>query len=261
MKKILVLFAAMTTLVATAQTVSAQDNNAKKPHVAGYNTNKFWDNWEIQAGAGPSISICTGSEGSDIVSWNLYAAALKWFHPIFALRLAIDGGRHSYTSATDGNKITPSFIYFHPDLVFNLSNWIGGYKERVYNADLLIGGGVYATALETPSFREYAFVANIGLQNRFNVCKSVSIDLSFQYCLGKPLLYHDTCTNNRTQGINVTAGVTYRFNKRGYDRAAISKAEADAIIAKAVEAEAKASQINAQNVELEKKLNNLKAEK
>lgn len=219
------------TLICALFTVSAyaaekQDKcqNEKPKHVAGFISNGFWDNWEIQGGAGPNFMLGTGISTSDAVFAGGYLAVGKWFHPVFGVRLTGEGGRWSQ----DGHW---SYIHIHPDLMVNLSNWIGGYKKRVYNAVVYAGAGFAAGALDTPDVRTYHFLANVGLQNRFRVCDAVSIDIQVQYDLGKgsfrPVA---TPKSPHFHGLTATAGFTVSFNKRTFDRSGATEEQAKAAL-------------------------------
>lgn len=244
----LILAALATTMVQTAS--AGNENDGKKPHVAGFTQNKFWDNWEIQVGAGPNFTLKTNSDCSDIVNVSIYGAALKWFHPVFGVRLTLEGGWVSYGLNSPfglASKQTYSYIFGHPDFFINLSNWIGGYKERVYNADIYAGMGLGSMNV-TASDRTLCYLADIGFQNRFNLGKkkSVSIDLTVQYQIGKRLYFPDQdVAANHYHGIEVFAGLTYRFNRRTFGPAGVTEDEAKALMDRAARASKSVSDANA----------------
>ena len=64
MKKLFSLIAVIGTFTATAQQVTVIEEQPNT-HVAGFVTNRFWDNWEIQGGAGMSFTLGTGSKIGD----------------------------------------------------------------------------------------------------------------------------------------------------------------------------------------------------
>ncbi|MBP3482845.1 MAG: OmpA family protein [Alistipes sp.] len=205
--------------------------NAKKPHIAGYVSNPFKSNWEIQAGAGVNFNIGTGSGFKNSVLAGAHVGAVKWFHPVFGLRLDVEGGKYMQLSYGLDYKVKWSYLYVHPDVMINLSNWIGGYKDyRVYNAVLYVGAGVGSGGLNSPDARTFEFLGNIGLQNRFYVCKAVSIDLQLQYTLAKatfrPSYAHDS---KQFHALSAMIGATYRFNKRTFERTGATEAEVAAL--------------------------------
>lgn len=253
------LLAATTMFVVSAQTASAQEEESccSKPHVAGVVSNKFWSNWELQLGVGPTFALRTksGSIGN-VTHFAMYGAAVKWFHPVFGVRVALEGGWHAYKDALSGDKQRHSFIYGHPDFMINLSNWIGGYKERVYNADIFAGGGLYVTNVRWGGQRQFGFGGEVGLQNRFNLGKkkAVSIDLTVEYVIARNEMYTQCLAETHAQALHVYAGLTYRFNKRGFDRNGASEEEAKAMLARAEGAEKNAADTEKENEQLKKDL-------
>ena len=220
------------TLICALFTVSAyaaekQDKcqNEKPKHVAGFISNGFWDNWELQGGVGPTFNLGAGFQSADAVYVGGYLAVGKWFHPIFGVRVTGEGGRWGQKTANW------SYIHIHPDFMVNLSNWIGGYKQRVYNAVLYAGAGLGVGALNTPDLRTYEFLANIGLQNRFRVCDAVSIDIQVQYDLGKggfrPVAIDKSA---HFHGLTAMAGFTVNFNKRTFERSGATEEQAKAAL-------------------------------
>ncbi|MBR2962539.1 MAG: OmpA family protein [Alistipes sp.] len=264
MKKFFVFFAALVAFVASAQLVNAEE----KPHVQGFISNKFWDNWEIQAGAGPTFMLNTGSASSttgngSFVSGAGYIGVAKWFHPVFGIRFAGEGGKFTYLSQPTPNvygenEISTAFIFVHPDFMVNLSNWIGGYKEgRVYNAILTAGAGLAVTSLDHPKTREMEFAFNFGLQNRFNVCKSLSLDLTVNYMLARAHLFPTHTLpvgpdSGHFHALNVYVGFTYRFNRRTFDRSGATEDEAKATLARLASAEQSLAAAESDNARLKK---------
>ncbi len=238
MKKIFVFVAALAAFVATAGVATAQEQN-DKPHVKGFIANKFWDNWEVQAGFGPTFTLKTGSGSGNYNNWAGYVAGAKWLHPVFGARFAIEGGQFSYLRESNSAKTEAGFIFAHPDLMVNLNNWIGGYKEkRFYEAVLLNGFGLAVTNLNHPNIRNMEFAYNVGLQNRLNVCKFLSIDITLNYMLTRARLYPvEKIKNSRFNALNAYVGLTYRFNQRTFLRSGATEDEAKATLARLEAAE------------------------
>lgn len=256
MKKLFAFIAVMAISAATAQTtIAAEKQDGKEPHVAGFVQNKFWDNWELQLGLGPNFTLKTGSGFRGSTNFGIYGAAVKWFHPVFGVRFTVEGGwisyRLTYPSSAQKN-VNHSFIYGHPDFMINLSNWIGGYKPRVYNADLFVGFGLGSVALTSKEKRTFDYAANIGLQNRFHLGKkqAVSLDITVQYQIGKHILFPAEDVDipaGHLQGINAYFGATYRFNKRTYDRSGMTEDEAKAMLDRISKAEKRANDAQVEN--------------
>ncbi len=233
MKKIFSVALLFAFVFASANTAIAADKaEHKTPHVKGFVSNGFWDNWEIQAGVGPTFNMGTGSGISNSVLAGAYIGVGKWFHPVFGVRVAGEGGKYTHTQL-NGNECNWSFLFIHPDFMVDMTNWIGGYKDkRIWNSILYLGAGVGVSALNSPGDRTVQFVGNLGWQNRFRVCKAVSIDLTLEYLLADSQFRPTTCTkSNRFHGLNVYVGATYRFNKRTYNRSGATENEAKAMLA------------------------------
>ena len=61
------------------------------------------------------------------------------------MRLAAEGGKINYLNMAN-SKVNTSFLFLHPDMMINLSNWIGGYREwRAYSAILTGGAGMHTS--------------------------------------------------------------------------------------------------------------------
>lgn len=255
MKKFLSILAVSIFALSTANSVVAADQQGggKTPHVKGFVSNGFWDNWEIQGGVGPTFNLGTGSGASNSVLASGYLAVGKWFHPIFGVRLAGEGGKFKQIYPKTGDDVRWSYIFFHPDFMVDMTNWIGGYKEkRVWSSILYLGAGVAGGALNTPSKRTCQFVGDLGWQNRFNVCKSVSIDLTLEYLLADSSFRPtEVAKSNYFHGLNVYVGATYRFNKRTFNRSGATEEEAKAMLANLKKSQDEAAAAKAKNAKLQ----------
>lgn len=216
----------------------AQETKSEKLRWKGHETNKFWDNWEISAGFGSSyLDVNTKVKGGgdpgkffDRNSWNANFAVTKWFVPIVGMRLQLDGGQYQNYSNNpavygDGLFQTP-YVFVHGDILVNLSNWIGGYREdRVYYAIPYAGFGYTAMTWTKDSIKAYdgEFATTFGLLNKFRVCKQLDIQLDLRtWVLPEEGLAKEIREgNNGTYACTFSAsvGIAYRFNKRDWNRA------------------------------------------
>lgn len=215
--------------------VTAQQKETQKLRWKGHETNKFWDNWEISAGFGNSFldvatEIGTGDPGKflDRNSWNANFAVTKWFVPIIGMRIQLDGGQYqNYSENTSvyGTQLyqTP-YVFVHADVMINLSNWIGGYREdRVYYAIPYAGFGYHASSFTDNSEGsyngQYAFTA--GLLNKFRVCKCLDIQLDLRTWLlsENQLLPAIQQGGSYAFAYSASVGLAYRFNKRNWTKA------------------------------------------
>lgn len=253
MKKLFSLIAVIGTFTATAQQVTVIEEQPNTS-IAGFATNRFWDNWEIQGGAGMSFTLGTGSKIGNAYQGVGYAAVGKWLHPVFGMRFAVEGGKIDYLSGNDRSSVNTSYIFAHPDLTINLSNWIGGYRDdRIYNAILTTGAGIAGTSLRHKANRKFDFAASVGMQNRFNVCPFLSVDLTVNYTLARSNLYPvPTIKSPRFNALSWYVGVTYRFNKRYFNRVGATDEQVAAIMAALAITEEKLSDANAENQKLQR---------
>ena len=250
MKKLYALVAALCYFSATAQefTVIEEQPNT---HIAGFVSNRFWDNWELQGGAGFSFMLGTGSTMKNAWQGVGYIAAGKWTHPVFGMRLAAEGGKINYLNTAE-SKVNTSLLYIHPDLMINLCNWIGGYQDyRVYDAVLTAGAGIAMTSINHKATRQSDFTASVGLQNRFNINTALSIDLTVNYALARGTLFPQAPKNSsRFNALTCYVGVTYRFNKRNFNRVGATDEEVAAMLAMLANAEGKIAEVSAENSKL-----------
>lgn len=210
MKKIFLTLA----LVAFVGAVSA-DEPAKRPSFKGFQTNGFWDNWEISIGGG-----INGAKGGDKqLGYDLNGSLTKWFHPVVGVRGMLQGGY--YANGPKAYDRQFGYVFGHFDAMLNFSNWTGGYREdRVYYAVPFVGAGLfYGHHRDNTSF---GFDA--GLLNKFRVSKSVDINLEFMGVYA-PKSVVPTNISSRFIALSATVGATYRFNKRNFDRTCVATNE------------------------------------
>lgn len=265
--------------------VTAQEKKGEKLRWKGHETNKFWDNWEISAGFGSSFldvstEVGTSDPGKffDRNSWNANFAVTKWFVPIIGMRLQLDGGQYQNYSMNpslygDGLYQTP-YVFVHTDIMINLSNWIGGYREdRVYYAVPYAGFGYHATTFTDSSVGSYngEFAFTAGLLNKFRVCKCLDIQLDLRTWLLREdsLLAEIRGDGNYAFAFSASVGLAYRFNKRDWNRA-YSQEDVDGYLAaigdlnnrlndangKLADANKRIGDANAENARLKNDLNN-----
>ena len=238
MKKIILGLA----LAAFAFSATAQETT--KNRWAGHTTNKFWHNWEISAGAGVSVNAreWAGDAGHIGLAWN--AGLTKWIVPIVGIRAQVSGDQfNNYVDADhNGDRYSWPSITAHADVMVNLSNWIGGYREdRVYYIIPYLGAGYNAMAYrdglndghvfdakadyERGAAQGYPFTSALamtfGIQNKFRVCKQIDINLDLN---GMMYPQRKTPAIVRGEGrcafgYGATLGLSYRFNKRNWDKA------------------------------------------
>ena len=215
------LFIAVVLILATSS-VFAQEVTEKKPSNANFVTNGFWDNWEITVGGGLNYTAWDGlgfsnQEAIGDRGYLLEGGLTKCFTPVVGARVMLIGGK---LNTSDDNGVTGGWIMPHADAVLNVSNWFGGYREdRVYYAKLFAGFGASFVNVTNDGGAGFAFDA--GLINTFRVSKALDINLEFKGILnaGKDMpRVISSLAGKYGQIYTATVGITYRFNKRDFNR-------------------------------------------
>ena len=222
MKKLILLLAA----VALATSVWAQDT-PKKPSFAGFVSNGFWDNWEITLGGGAGTALSNGTnQGSfgDRINFEANFGLTKWFHPVTGMRLQLQGGRFANFDDVLGKAKWP-YLFVHADFMLNFSNWAGGYREdRAYYAVPFAGFGYMASNFTDRSQRENAsgsrqdFAFTAGLLSKFRLSPAFDFNIELKGLLAKSDICPAEMNGSYLAGLSATAGITYRFNQRGWER-------------------------------------------
>ena len=231
MKKVLLSVLVAVFALASTDAMAQETQKIEKRRWQGHETNKFWDNWEISAGFGSSYLDVNG-EGKDVGkffdrnSWNANFGVTKWFVPIVGARLQLDGGQFQNYSFNpevySGDLFQTPYVFVHGDVLVNLSNWIGGYREdRVYYAIPYAGFGYTALTWTKESIKSYdgEFAFTAGLLNKFRVCKQLDIQLDLRTWVLPEEALAPEIKGGGTYAVTFSAsvGVAYRFNKRGWN--------------------------------------------
>lgn len=222
MKKITLLV-----LLAVLSTAVWADEPAKKPSCAGFVSNGFWDNWEISGGIGVGTAISNGKDmGSfgDRIGFEGNVSLLKWFHPVVGARVQLQGGRLINFDPSLGKEKWP-YLFAHMDLTINVSNWIGGYRDdRAYYAVPFIGFGYMASNFTDKSKRDnhtgfrQNFAMAYGILNKFRISPAVDFNIELKGLLVPSRMSPAKMDGSYLFGFSATAGFTYRFNRRGWQR-------------------------------------------
>jgi len=199
-------------------------------------TNRFWDNWFINVGAGAQIYFGDHNKQmklSERLTPNFEFNLGKWFSPGIGVRAGVNGykikGATQNGSHSTGEKYTgkpwdgywlynQEFNYFHihGDVLFNLSNIFSGYKnDRFYSISPYVGLGWMVTN-EAPAAKEVS--ANIGIYNSFRLSDALDLTLDVRGAMVNDRF--DGETGNRRQDGNLSAllGLTYKFKKRDWEK-------------------------------------------
>ncbi len=215
-------------VLAVFATTAWAEGTPKKPSCAGFVSNGFWDNWEVSGGLGVGTIFSNGKNLGDFgdrLGFEGNISATKWIHPIAGVRLQLQGGWFNNYDIMDGAKKEWPYIFVHTDFMINFSNWVGGYRaDRAYYAVPFAGFGYMASNFTDSAVRnngggtrqELAFT--YGLLNKFRLSPSVDFNIELKGLLTKSEISPAEMSGQYAFGFSATAGFTYRFNKRGWER-------------------------------------------
>lgn len=214
-------------LAAFATTAVWAEDTPKKPSFAGFVTNGFWDNWEISAGVGVGTALTNGGNmgaRSERIGFEGNISLTKWIHPVVGLRGQLQGGKFKNFDPSLG-KLSWPYMFAHGDLLVNFSNWVGGYRDdRAYYAVPFVGMGYMASngtddsQADSHSGARNNFAFTAGLINKFRVSPSIDINLELKGFIITSRLCPARTNGEYLFGLSATAGVTYRFNNRTFQR-------------------------------------------
>jgi len=223
----------------------ADGNTIRHPYL----TNGLWDNWFVGAGFGMNF-FTDNSEWSSGFALDVNVG--KWVTPCVGVRAGYNGLKGSL----DGGN----FGYIHGDVMWNISNAIGGYKESRFwdfvpyaHAGLLIDKPVVGKEL----------AAGAGLLNVIRLAKRLDLTLDVRGTVYKrqgPAGYIST-----TLGLSVNLGRTDWTRASEYHNPAdmdkVSAAEAAAAALTAANAALAADKANLQKDKAALEAENAKLQK
>ncbi len=236
----LALAASGTALAQEAQTVQNGDFTETVEYSTDkfkVETNRFWSNWFVSAGGG--VNLYFGDHDKQVKFGKRLAPAVdvaigKWFTPGIGVRFAYSGlsvkgatqtGIHSTGEEVPGKggygywltKQKFNYFNFHLDAMFNVSNLLFGYNpNRVYSLSPYVGLGVMKTN-DTPKATEIA--GHFGLLNSFRLCDALDLNLDIRGTLVSDAFDGEAYGRGGEGMISATVGLTYKFKKRGWDKA------------------------------------------
>ena len=241
MKKI----ALLTVFAAGALSLSAQNSTIEEKVEYSKDkykveTNRFWSNWFISAGAGVNFGFTDHDKQADFgdrISPALDISVGKWFTPGIGLRVSYSGlnmkGASNVTqdgpSHTTGKPMPMgkgsgydmqyqkfSFYNLHGDVLFNLSNLLCGYNEkRIWNCSPYVGLG-WGRVWDSPQFK--GVTANLGVLNTFRLNDWLDANLDIRGMMTGEGFDGAWGSAEHDGVLSATVGLTYKFKRRGWDR-------------------------------------------
>ncbi|MBQ7709784.1 MAG: OmpA family protein [Bacteroidales bacterium] len=221
-KMILGALAAASLLISVS--ANAQENTKRGP----YETNKAFDNTFIGVGAGINATFLHPTQPS---TWGNVGLAVdvnfgKWWTPFIGGRLGWHGMWNNSKQAFDAQGIQPGtpygFHYFHGDVLWNISNTIGGYKPRFWDFVPYATMGLLDVSNSRSLFAQgsvvnHEFSAGIGLLNVLRVTERVNITLDLMALIAKAHAY-----SNQGGRIAIfpsaTIGLNFNLGQTGFKR-------------------------------------------
>ncbi len=212
---------------AFAQENNNRDENGKVVRGA-YETNKAFDNTFIGIGAGINTVVPSITAPKN---WGKIGLAAdlnfgKWWTPAIGMRLGYHGlWDVAKANAINGTKTGDKFgfHYIHGDLLWNISNTIGGYKEtRFWDFVPYATMGVLDVCKGVNPFKKgasnnFEYAAGAGLLNVLRLSNRVNLTIDLMALVGKAHAY----TNGAGRLIvfpSATAGLQFNLGKTNFDR-------------------------------------------
>lgn len=217
-------------LNAFAQENGNRDANGKIKR-GPYETNRFFDN--IFIGVAGGVNVYEGEFDTQAPFGDRIAPALdvnigKWFTPSVGARIGYSGlNAKGYAlkdspyakGAAEKGYYTEKFgvAFIHADAMWNISNAIGGYKEtRTWNFVPFVGGGVARSYANDRTGNEFA--AHVGLLNNIRLCDLLDLTLEARQMFVNQRFDQVTGGRRREGMSSVTVGLTFKLNRRGFNR-------------------------------------------
>jgi outer membrane protein OmpA-like peptidoglycan-associated protein len=225
-KKLITSAMVMFTVAVFAQEPQESQNSGR------YVTNKFFDNWFISIGGGGQVYYGehdTEASFGDRIAPVLDISLGKWVTPEFGIRAQYAGlsakGVTSSTSARfidgvyEGSLYEESFnmLSLHGDLMWNISNTIGGYRpDRTIEFIPFAGLGFAQSSKEdvNPKYREVAMTA--GLLNKVRLSDAVNLNLELRAMMVNDRFDGYEVGQGIEELVSASIGFTYNFPQRGF---------------------------------------------
>ncbi|MEF9931693.1 MAG: OmpA family protein [Bacteroidales bacterium] len=232
MKKIFILSIIMLYgFSAFAQEETVVQIQAKK---GPYITNRFFDNWFLSVGGG--VQVYFGESDARASFGKRIAPALdislgKWITPAIGLRLQYSGlqakgwtyGVNPYSDSPLGNgfyKEKFNTMNIHADVMWNVSNAWGGYREDRFWSFIPYAGFGWARSCECGSggTHKNEIAATFGLLHNLRISNAFDVNIEMKGMVVNQRYAYTTGSHGVNVLGTITAGITYKFKTRGFQR-------------------------------------------
>ena len=206
-----------------------QIQDVKGPYITG----GFWDNWFITAGGGINVYFGesdTHGDFSDRIAPALDIAVGKWITPSVGMRMQYSGLKakgwtdgllpysHGRADAEGYYKEKFNTMNLHADLLWNVSNEFGGENQyRFWSFVPYVGFGLAHSSGNGTSKDELA--ANAGLLHNIRITDAIDISVDMRAMFVNQRFAYTSGSNGVNVLGTITAGVSYKFNNVGFQRA------------------------------------------
>ena len=181
-----------------------------------YVTNGAFDNMFISLGAGIN-SVVEKGYGIGKMGLATDVALGKWFTPAIGFRAGWHG---LYDTSKSGELNKAPFHYIHGDLLWNLTNSIGGYKEtRFWNFIPYASGGLTLIKHHGLKVMDQELAAGVGLLNSLRLGERVNLNIDLGIIAARAEAYKMNGFINRYVGFpTATLGLQFNLGRTGFDR-------------------------------------------
>lgn len=207
-----------------------------------YETNRLFDN--VFIGAAGGVNFYQGEHDHDVKFTKRLAPAVqgyigKWVTPSVGLRLGYYGIKAygvSYdalsnpywtskaldTKHAGGHKTEFNQNYIRGDIMWNISNAIGGYRaDRFWDIAPYLGAGVmWNKATEKlPKNKDTELAVTAGIYNMFRISKALDITLDINQSVVNQRYDGEVGGHRREFIASAALGLAYQFKNREFSRA------------------------------------------
>lgn len=208
-------------------------------------TNSFWDNWFIGVAGGGNIFF--GDHDKQMKFGDRIAPSFdvnigKAFTPSLSARVGfthykVNGLTQNFSSVKPSHstgerydkiawegywleKQEFKFYNLHADVMFNIVNAIGGYREnRFYTVSPYLSLG-WAVVKDAPKEKEVT--AGIGLYNAFRITKGLDLTLDIRGAMANDRLDGEVGNRHQDGVLSAMLGLTFKLPKQTWNRPAVT---------------------------------------
>ena len=221
------------TLLCFSFSANAQENNNRDEYgrvVQGpYLTNRLGDNWFIGLGAGINTILDSDVKFKPFGGIATDLSIGKWFTPSVGARLGWRGFKNSYDP--DAKYLVPQFkdskftqTYIHGDVLWNISNAFGGYKETRTWEFIPYAHFGYLLASGTPAVKgdkiyDNEYGAGFGLINDIRLGDHTDFFIDISGIITRDVILGKHLHSHRFALLpSVTAGLVFNLGRSNFDR-------------------------------------------